>query len=255
LDAMACLNHWLKRDPDNVRALELRGQTYVTGRGVVRGTEDFRRVLQLDPTRTPTRWRLIDSLLALGGYEEAAGHLEVVARERPGDPGVAARLARCYNVLGRAAEARTLVDEALSSHPDDQPCLRTRGQLALTDPRGPNPAAAEGDLRRAVALVPTDYQAQNLLFQALQQHGKTEQAKSQLNVAETGRENAERLGELSSRKLAEFPLDPALHYEMGRLLIQTGRGEVGERWLLTALRLDPKHKPSHEALAEYYQKI
>ena len=45
LDAMACANHWLKRDPDNVRALELRGQVYVTGKGVFRGAEDYRRVM------------------------------------------------------------------------------------------------------------------------------------------------------------------------------------------------------------------
>ena len=36
LDAMACLNHWLDRDHDNLRALELRGMTYVAGKGVQR---------------------------------------------------------------------------------------------------------------------------------------------------------------------------------------------------------------------------
>jgi predicted Zn-dependent protease len=73
-----------------------------------------------------------------------------------------------------------------------------------------------------------------------------------LKVSEAVRDQAERIGELSSRKLAEFPLDPALHYEMGKLLLQTGRTEVGLQWLNTALRLDPAHRPTHLLLAEYH---
>ncbi len=250
LDAMACLNHWLKQEPDNVRALELRGATFIAGKGVIRGSEDYRRVLELDPNRPATRWRLVESLLALGGYEEAAGHLELFARERPNDPEVAARLARCYTILGRAEDARRLIGEALAEHPDDGPCLRTLGQIELVTGR---PAEAEGALRRAAALLPQDYQAQQLLFQSLQQQGKVDEAKAQLKVAEGVRNQAERLGELASRRLAEFPLDPAVHYEFGKLLIDTGRGDVGERWLLNALSLDPEHRPSHAALAAYYE--
>jgi predicted Zn-dependent protease len=251
LDAMACLNHWLERDPNNVRALELRGQTFVTGKGVVRGVEDYRRALELDPGREQTRWHLVEGLLALGGYEEAVGHLELIARRTPDDPKVASMLARCYNFLGRRAEARALLDAALARHPDDGLCLRTRGQLALMDDRKPE---AEAWLRRAAAVMPDDYQAQWLLFEALRQQGKQDEAREQNRRADEVKERAARIGELQSRKLAEFPLDPALHYEMGVLVIQSGRGEVGERWLLTALNLDPTHAPSHAALADYYQR-
>ena len=133
LDAMACVNHWLGRDPNNPRALELRGQTYVTGKGVVRGAEDYRRVLELDPTRRATRWRLIVCLLDLGGYQEAVSHLELYLGDGADDPKAVAMLARCYNFVGRREEARQTLDAALARHPDDGPCLRTRGQLALMD--------------------------------------------------------------------------------------------------------------------------
>lgn len=253
IDAMACLSHWLKREPHNVRALELRGATYVSGKGVVKGTEDFRRVLELDPNRWATRWRLIEGLLALGSYEEAAGHLERFAQNNRDDPAIASRLARCYNMLGRPDEARRVIDGALAAHPDDVDCLRTRGHLAMTS-RDPDPVAAEPFLRRAAALAPEDYQSQNLLFQSLQQQGKVEEAKERLKIAEAIRERGERIGELTSRKLAEFPLDPALHYETGKLLLQSSRPESAIGSLQTALQLDPNHKPSHAALAEYYQK-
>ncbi|MCI0701379.1 MAG: tetratricopeptide repeat protein [Planctomycetia bacterium] len=250
LDAMACLEHWLKRQPDNVRALELRGATFVAGKGVVRGLEDYRRVLELDSTRWATRWRLIEGLIALGGYEEAAGHLELFARENPDDPAVAARLARCYYFNGRRDEARRLLDEALIRHPDHGLSLRTRGQIALMDDQKPE---AEKWLRQAAALMPDDYQAQWLFFEALRQQGKSDEAKAQSKKAEEVKERVTRISELSSRTLAQSPLDPAPHYEMGTLLIGSGRGEVGERWLLAALDLDPDHKPSHTALAAYYE--
>jgi predicted Zn-dependent protease len=248
LDAMATLDHWLKIEPDNVRALELRGMTFVTGKGVTRGTEDFRRVLELDPSRDQTRWRLAQCLIDLGGYEEALPHLEQLARERPDDPDVLARLARCQNMLNRGPEARQLLDGVLTRHPDNAAALRTRGQFALADR---DPAAAEQWLRQAVAAAPSDYQTHWLLFQALQQSGQTEAAKAQLKVAEGVKDQIERLGELQSRKLAERPLDPALHYEMGVLFLRTGYPAEGEAWLKSALELDPNYAPAHAALAEH----
>ncbi len=250
LDAMTCLNFWLKRDPDNVRALDLRGQTYVAGKGVVRGSEDYRRVLEIDPTREATRWRLVDCLIGLGGYDEAAASLEYLANGRADSGAVASRLARCYNMLGRTADARALLDAALAKNPNDGSGLRALGQVELVARR---PDAAEPLLRRAAALLPNDYQAQQLLFQALQQQGKTEEAKAQIKITEEVRERAERVGELTSRKLAESPLDPALNYEMGKLLLESGSVEVGEQWLLTAVRLDPMHRLAHTALANLYE--
>lgn len=137
----------------------------------------------------------------------------------------------------------------LAAHPDDGPALRTLGQVELVTGRA---GAAEAPLRRAAALLPNDYHAQQLFFQALQQQGKTDAARAQLKGAEAVRERAERVGELTSRRLAENPLDPALHFEMGKLLLESGTPDVAEQWLLTALRLDPGHRAAHAALAGLY---
>lgn len=250
-DAMACLDHWLQRDPDNVRALELRGLTYVTGKGVKRGSDDFRRALELDPSRVETRGQLARCLLDLGGYEEALPLLERLAREKPDDPEILSRLARCQNMVGRADDARRVLDGVLAAHPDNPTALRTRGQFALADG---NPAEAEGWLRRAAGAAPNDYQTQWLLFQALQQQNRAAEAREQLRVAEDVKDRTERLGELRSRRLGEHPLDPALHYEMGMLLIRTGRPDQGELWLQSALSLDPNYAPAHSALADLYER-
>lgn len=251
VDAMALLEFWLARDPGNVRALELRGVALVTGKGVARGSDDFRRVLALDPTRADTRLRLVRCLLDLGGYEEALPHLETLLRDRPGDPELLVRLARCQNMLDRGALARRTLDGVLAEHPDHGLALRTRGQFALS---AQQPAEAEGWLRRAAAALPDDYQAQWLLFQALQQQGKTADAAAHLRTVEQVRDRAERLSELQSRKLAEQPLDPGLHYEMGVLLLRAGHPDLGERWLLGAVALDPAYRPAHAALADLYDR-
>lgn len=251
IDAMGTVDHWLERDPDNVRALDLRGMAFVAGKGVQRGAEMYRRVLELDPTRRETRWRLILCLLDLGGYDEALPLLEQAARDRPDDPEVLARLGRCQNMLGRGDEARRLLDDVLARHPDQPAALRVRAQFALADR---DPAQGERWLRRAVAADPNDYQAQWLLFQALQQQGLLAEAREQLRLAEEVKDRVERLAELRSRRLAEQPLDPALHYEMGVLMARAGRADLAEWWLNSALGLDPDFARAHAALADLYER-
>jgi predicted Zn-dependent protease len=249
---MACLDHWLARDPNNVRALELRGITYVTGKGVQRGAEDFRRALELDPSRQNARVRLSICLLDLGSYSEALPLLEQLAREKPGDVEVSTRLARCFHMLGRPDDARRTLDDALKLHPENGRALRTRGQFALSS-NPPRLAEAEGYLARAAAALPDDYQAQWFYAEVLRQLGKAEEAKAQVKKAEDVKERTERVNELRSRKLAEQPLDPALHVEMGTLMMRTGHAQAGERWMLSALGLDPDFRPAHAALATYYE--
>jgi tetratricopeptide (TPR) repeat protein len=251
LDAVACLDHWLGLDPDNLRALELRGLAYHGGGQVRKAAEDLRRVIERDPGRGEARWRLVLCLLDAGSYDEALPHLEHLDRQRPDDPDVRVRLARCHSLLGRDEQARQILDAVLEGHPEHGLALRTRGQFALVDRQ---PAEAERWLRRAVKVWPDDYQAQWLLFRSLQDQNKADQARAQRRVAEEVKNRAERLGELTSRQLTINPLDPALHYEMGVLLLRSGHEDTAAGWLLSALRLDPNHGPAHAALADYYER-
>jgi len=250
LDSMACLEHWLAGDKDNVRALELRGRTYVVGKGVKRGSDDYRRVLELDPSRDDTRVRLTRALLDLGAYDEAVPHLERLMKTRPDDPEISVRLARSQFMLNLRPQARQTLVAVLEKHPENGSVLRTLGQFALMDSQ---PAEAERWLRRAAESLPNDYQTQWFYYESLRQQGKPEAA-PQLKVAEAVRERSERMGELQSRRLAEQPLDPALHVEMAALLFRTEQRELALRWLQSALSLDPSYAPAHLALAEYYMK-
>lgn len=252
-DALSLLDHWLVFEPDNLRALELRGLAWQNGRAAFRGSQDFKRVIEKDPTRDATRWRLIHCLLDMGSYDEALPHLEHIARAKPGDAEIRILLARCYNMLGRGLEARRVLDEVLVEFPENRLALRTRGQFALADQQ---PERAEQWLQQAAQLWPNDYQSQWFLFRALQQQrGRAEEAKAQLARAEAVKARTERVGDLRSRQLSEQPLNPALHYEMGILLIRSGQAADGEGWLLSALSLDPEYQPAHAALADHYEQI
>lgn len=252
-DAMSVLNHWLKREPDQVRALELRGQTYIAGQGVSRGVEDYKRVLELAPDRELTRWKLAESLIALSAYQEAANHLEILRQKWHDDPTLLAHLARCYNMLGRQEHAEQLLQIALDQDPQHPLGLRTLAQIALSQQQGPDLPRAISALQEVVRQRPTDYLAHQLLFQALQQSGETEAARQQLAVVESLRERQAHLSELQTRRLPEQPLNPALHYEMAVLLLQNGQEVSAENWLKSALSLDPHFRPAHATLAQLYE--
>lgn len=250
LDAMSVLDHWLEKSPDDVRALELRGRTYVTGRGVKRGADDLRRALELDPDRDDTRQRLTRALLDLGAYGEAVPHLERLMRSHPDDPDVPVRLARCLNMLDRKAEARRVLQDSLAKHPENGAAHRTFGQFELSDGK---PEEAERHLRVAVRSMPGDYQSHWLLYESVRQQGKAD-APELLKAAEAVRDRSERLGELQSRRMAEQPLEPALHVEMAGLLMNSGKPDAAVSWLRSALSLDAGFRPAHRMLAEHYER-
>src|SRR5262249_9909490 len=182
---------------------------------------------------------------------EAAPHLEHRRARRPGDPEVLVRLAFARNGLGDADGSLRLLDALLASHPDYPPALTARGQLALQAGQRED---AERWLRRALELSPFDRQAHYLLFQCLQQQGKDEEAEQEQARLKRVEADIVRLIEISNKEMAPNPHDPALHHEVASLLMNMGHEELGVRWLHSALRQDPKYRPSHLALAEYYER-
>jgi tetratricopeptide (TPR) repeat protein len=250
LEALRYLERWLGQQPENPQALYLRGNLYWQVSAPHKAVPDYRRVVEIDPEHHEARWRLGRCLAVGGGYDEALPLLEQTRIRRPNDPEVLVHLARCEDMLGRPARAREMLDQVLAEHTDYDLALRTRGQLEL---RAGRPAEAETWLRRALRTDPADSQASWLLAQALRRQGKITEADAQTEKAVHSKGRIERLGELTTRQMAEKPDDPDLHAELGALLIELGHGKVGENWLLSALRLKADHGRAHAALADYYQ--
>jgi predicted Zn-dependent protease len=251
LDALAVLERWLERRPDDVQALVVRGNVYRQVKASQNAAADFRRAVELDPGRDDARWGLAVSLVEIGRYQEALTHLEQLRPRRAGDPELRVRVARCYARLDRRDEARRLLEEVLAEHPDNGPALLNLGQLLVQAGR---PQEAEPWLHKAVRAMPPSYPANYALYDCLNKQNKSAEARAQLAVADAIKGRLDRVAEITTRQLSARPHDPALHCELGTLFIRGGHPDVGERWLLSALQQDPNYRPAHAALADFYRR-
>jgi tetratricopeptide (TPR) repeat protein len=250
VDAMAILDNWLSQEPDNVQAHFLRGEVRRLVGAAEGADDDYRRALQLDPKRDDARRWLVRGLLRTGHYAEAQAHAEELLRRKRTDPELRVDLARALSEQGKRKEAREVLESVLAESPDYGTALREHGRLAL---REANPAEAEDWLRKAIRVLPQDYSANWDLAEAFRQQGKLPEADEQRLRARQIEDRRERLAEISQRQMSKHPRDPALHCELGALLIALDKKESGERWLWSALHLDPNFRPAHLALADLYE--
>jgi tetratricopeptide (TPR) repeat protein len=248
-DALTCVSRWLEHQPNNVQALFLQANVWRQVRSHGKAVPNYRRVVKLDPGRYDARRWLAFCLMEDGQFDEAITHLDALRDRRPDDPDLLARLARCQSKRGQLDAARLTLTDLLAKHPDHGLALRVRGQLALMEKE---PAEAETWLRQAIRVWPYDYESHYALYLALSHQGKKAAQQAQAKVTEDIKKRQERLGEIKSHDMSVRPRDPALHCELGTLLIGVGHAEVGRGWLDSALRLDPDYAAAHAALADYY---
>jgi Flp pilus assembly protein TadD len=61
-----------------------------------------------------------------------------------------------------------------------------------------------------------------------------------------------RLREIMTNELSNRHNDPVLLHELGMLHLRNGQARQAVHWLEEVLKLDARHRPTHEALAQYY---
>jgi predicted Zn-dependent protease len=206
--------------------------------------------VELNPDHDESRRHLARCLTEIGRYANAVHHLEILLHKYPDDASLQTTLAVCKQHLNQPEEAARLLDAVLRDHPDFGPALRERGRFALAAARF---TEAEASLKQAVRVLPYDYQAHWALHQALKGLRRTDEADAELAAANRIKERMERISEIQKVRMSDSPLNPALHCELGELLIGVGNGAAGERWLLSALQLDGNFSAAHAALARFYE--
>lgn len=248
-EALRCLDTWLHFEPENLQAYFLRGEVHRQVGAVNRARDEYHRVVELDTGHDAARGHLARCLVQVGRYQEAAQHLDLLLLKSPDDPGLRILLARSQYDLGQREAALRILDEVLRDHPQHGAALRERGRLALA---AEDFSAAEEWYRQALTELPADYEVRFGLHRALQGLGKSEEAKAQLAKAQQLKNAFERIHEIQTHQMTLRPFDPALHAELGEMLVQTGQLATGEQWLLSALHLDPNLTAAHAALARFY---
>jgi tetratricopeptide (TPR) repeat protein len=251
--ALACLDRWLERRPDDVQALLGRGWVYERLSQYEKARDDYRRAAALDPGREEPALRLAEILLVSGKEPaEAAESLDLfehLQQRYPEDVAVALGVARCRMKMGQTEEAQRLLDELAARHPGTAAVLHERGNLALQLGR---PDEAEAYLRRAVTLEPFDYQVHYDMYQCLVRVGKADEARELQARMQRLEADQQRISDLTEQLQAR-PYDPSLRSEIGRIFLRNGEPSEGVLWLERALEIDPRHQASHQALADYYE--
>jgi tetratricopeptide (TPR) repeat protein len=250
-EAHRCLDDLLRRQPDHFHALVRHGWTAQSQSWYPLAVESLQKALALRPDVDNVRLSLAEIQVVLGRFEEAQPHLEYLRRRQPRNPAVLFGLARCLAGQNQKEQAVQLLDRLLADHPDDWKALGERGWLAIQLDR---PAEAEDYLRQAVSLAPPDLPLLIRLSDCLRLLGKQEEANDYRDRADQLKADMQRAGQLGDQIREQSPDDPALRHELACILLRLGKPKDALHWFETALEKDPRHRPTHESLAAFYEK-
>jgi tetratricopeptide (TPR) repeat protein len=245
-EAIACLDAWVEMDAANPHVYFLRGEIHRQVGAISRARDEYQQVVALDPNREEARRQLVRCLVKLGRHQDAIEHLGTLRAKAPNDPELNTLLAQAEHDLGQRAAGVARLDEVVRKHPGHGPALRERGRFALAAEQF---ADAAHWLHEAVRVLPYDYESHWSLYQALQAQGQIAEAKVELAKAQQLKDSVERIREIHMRLMTERPYDAALHCELGELLLTIGQPASAERWLQSAVALDPNLDAARRRLA------
>jgi tetratricopeptide (TPR) repeat protein len=252
LEAHECLSELLRRQPDHFDARARRGYAARDLGWFAEAAEDLDKALALRPDADNVRLALAEIQVLLGRFTEAQPHFEELRKHQPGNPSVLFGLARCLAGQGQKEQAVPLLDHVLAGSPNDWKALSERGWVAVELDR---PAEGETYLRRAVALAPPDVPLLVRLADCLRLLGKSEEARDYREKADRLKADVRRADQLGDLIREKDPNNPDLRHELACILLRMGKKQDALHWFQTALEKAPKHRPTHQSLAEYYEQI
>jgi predicted Zn-dependent protease len=243
--------HWVRLRPNSARAWARRGETLERLHHKDEAIAAFREAVRLDEGSRRARLDLVRLLLdTRQPPDEAAAHLDVLIATDPDNPAVFVQLAICRAAQGKASEAAASLDRALTLGTSDAKAFQLRGRMELD---AGHAAAAVPLLKRAAEIDPSEPETWYPLFQAQIRVGQPVEAAASEARWRQAEADLKRAGTLATA-ISRSPHDPDLRREMGELFLRNGRDKEGLRWLQSALRENPDHGPTHQALAAYYEK-
>jgi tetratricopeptide (TPR) repeat protein len=250
-EALDCFRQWVDRDPKNAQALFWRGEVKRRLPNPAGALEDYDQALKINPKYDEARLRRAQVWLEEERVEDALKDFRHLRKQQPDNPEVLLGLARCRLLRGEDEAAREQLTGLLKKEPQFFAALVELGKLEL---RANNPAQAERWLRKALRLQPSDHQAGYLSYLCLTRLGKGAEARKQLARLRQITEDTRRLEKALRGIGTKSSDDPQARCEIGVLCLRLGRVKEGLLWLRDALQADPRHRPTHRALAEYYHK-
>jgi len=246
--ALALLDAWTQEAPHDARPHVWIGQIQAELWATEKAEAAFRRALQLAPSNAPAALGLGQLLLELKRPAEAIEFFQLAAADESAGAAASAGLATSLQAQNRLEEATQAIDLALQRFPDDYRLLVQKAEGFVE--RGEY-AAAEKLLRPEIESGSRRREIRYAYAVALRGIGRTDEAAEHFAYT---REAAERTA-AANQRIAAVTAEPDnadLRHEIGQAHLTYGNIEDGLMWLQSALEIDPKHRPAHQALAEYY---
>jgi Tfp pilus assembly protein PilF len=251
-DAHRLAEEWVRDHPEDWQARLYRGRASQLGVFFQQAITDYEAVLQAKSDQLQARLWLAETLVSDRQYAPAMEQYEAFLRDHPKAPEsdqALLGLANCRYSLGEVEEARTVLNELLSKKPDYTPALLLRAQLEHAE----SAEKALPWLLKAEATAPNDAQVLNILVVALRELHRYEEAQKYDQRLKDQKAKADEVIKLRQQLLKEAD-NVELRYQMALLQLQLGDDDEAAHWFQTILWIDPTHRPTFRALADYWQK-
>jgi predicted Zn-dependent protease len=252
-DAQRWATNWIEQSPEDWQPWFLRALARTQlSRNLLstpfeQAKQDYHKVLELKPNHAVARLLLANAYTMTGQFQEALPHFQIYCERQPDERGTV-ELARCHRALGHIEEARNVLDTWLADHAGGADVFLVRGQVAMDLNQS---SEALDWFRKAEKLAPANDKIHFQLAQVLRALGRAAEGDEYEQKWTTHRQLTQRLGELQ-QLAAKEPRNVAVRHEAGAIALRLGQEDAGLRWLAGALQIDPKHRPTHEALAEHF---
>jgi tetratricopeptide (TPR) repeat protein len=249
--AYPCLTRWIDEAPDEADAYYWRASILERMNNFDGAIEDYRQAVELDPNHTWARLKLAELYLDKSNPEAAAPHLELLHERHPDHPHAMGRLGQCRYLQGRLKEARQLLEAAVELLPKDPALCVHMAKLELQEK---HPEKAERWLRRVLSIDPTDTEARFNLAKALGLQGRQREAKDAMAQFEKDRELLKRGAQLLQTGTDRPSSTADELFDIGNVFLRSGQDRLALYWLDRALQRNSNHQPTHQALADFFDK-
>jgi tetratricopeptide (TPR) repeat protein len=247
----AALQRALQLWPDRLVISSWRGQAYYRLGRLPEAVADLRTHLDDETAGDDVVLQLAQALYQTGYPAEGADRCRGYLAQKPQSVPALIGLALCLQDLGDFTGAAARLDDVLARDPQNISALIERGRVAL---RLGQPADGERFAQRAIGRGPESVDAHLVLAECLAAQGRESDASEERRrwqIAEAARYH---LGLVLPETLRS-PHDAELRYQAGSCFLILGDRDRAQEEFAAALAADPRHKPTHRALAEYYGSI
>jgi predicted Zn-dependent protease len=210
---------------------------------------DYNEALRRDPNLDEARLGVANAMLKEQRFAEAAEAFDLYLARKPKDPAGYLGAGRTALMQGDFNAAIRHIDRAVELAPDDPEILLARTAIDL---RRGNATAALPLLDRAQRADPHDPEISYRRALALNQLGRTAEAKAEQARAQELRNDKARLEQVR-KGLVASPNDRSLQSEAARWLAEHGHGDEAVRWAKRVLSAEPDHPGMNRLMADYYE--